>query len=129
MSSTGKNKNFKLKQNRNSKNVKSRSDNTRQSYNKITRKKGKPSQPKQVNKPSVKISFLGGLNEIGKNITLIECENDMVIVDTDLSKVTEPADGKPVSAHANMFRKSGSLGFLGHGDYVEFKNIRIKPIK
>ena len=85
MSSTGKNKNFKLKQNRNSKNVKSRSDNTRQSYNKITRKKGKPSQPKQVNKPSVKISFLGGLNEIGKNITLIECENDIIIVDCGMA--------------------------------------------
>lgn len=85
MSSTGKNKNFKLKQNRNSKNVKSRSDNTRRSYNKITRKKGKPSQPKQVNKPSVKISFLGGLNEIGKNITLIECENDIIIVDCGMA--------------------------------------------
>lgn len=85
MSSTGKNKNFKLKQNRNSKNVKSRSNNTRQSYNKITRKKGKPSQPKQVNKPSVKISFLGGLNEIGKNITLIECENDIIIVDCGMA--------------------------------------------
>ncbi len=85
MSSTGKNKNFKLKQNRNSKNVKSRSDNTRQSYNKITRKKGKPSQSKQVNKPSVKISFLGGLNEIGKNITLIECENDIIIVDCGMA--------------------------------------------
>jgi len=85
VSSTGKNKNFKLKQNRNSKNVKSRSDNTRQSYNKITRKKGKPSQPKQVNKPSVKISFLGGLNEIGKNITLIECENDIIIVDCGMA--------------------------------------------
>lgn len=85
MSSIGKNKNFKLKQNRNSKNVKSRSDNTRQSYNKITRKKGKPSQPKQVNKPSVKISFLGGLNEIGKNITLIECENDIIIVDCGMA--------------------------------------------
>ena len=85
MSSTGKNKNFKLKQNRNSKNVKTKSNNTRQSYNKITRKKGKPNQPKQVNKPSVKISFLGGLNEIGKNITLIECENDIVIIDCGMA--------------------------------------------
>ena len=85
MSSIGKNKNFKLKQNRNSKNVKSKTNNTRQSYNKITRKKGKPSQPKQVNKPSVKISFLGGLNEIGKNITLIECENDIIIVDCGMA--------------------------------------------
>ena len=66
---------------------------------------------------------------IAKGTCIKVIVNDMVIVDTDLSKVTEPADGKPLSAHANMFRKSGSLGFLGHGDYVEFKNIRIKPIK
>ena len=85
MSSTGKNKNFKLKQNRNSKNVKSKSNNTRQSYNKITRKRGRAVQPKQVSKPSVKISFLGGLNEIGKNITLIECENDIIIVDCGMA--------------------------------------------
>lgn len=85
MSSTGKNKNFKLKQNRNSNNAKSKSSNTRKSYNKITRKKGKPNHPKQVNKPSVKISFLGGLNEIGKNITLIECENDIIIVDCGMA--------------------------------------------
>ena len=85
MSSTGKNKNFKLKQNRYSKNSKSKSNNTRQSYDKITRKKGKGNQPKQVKKPSVKISFLGGLNEIGKNITLIECENDIVILDCGMA--------------------------------------------
>ena len=66
---------------------------------------------------------------IAKGTCIKVIVNDMVIVDTDLSKVTEAADGKPLSAHASMFRKSGSLGFLGHGDYVEFKNIRIKPIK
>ena len=85
MSSTGKNKNYKLKQNRYSKNVKSKTNNTRQSYDKITKKKGRGNQPKQVKKPSVKISFLGGLNEIGKNITLIECENDIVIVDCGMA--------------------------------------------
>lgn len=85
VSSTGKNKNFKLKQNRYSKNSKSKSNNTRQSYDKITKKKGRGNQPKQVKKPSVKISFLGGLNEIGKNITLIECENDIVIIDCGMA--------------------------------------------
>ena len=38
-----------------------------------------------MKKPSVKISFLGGLNEIGKNITLIECENDIVIIDCGMA--------------------------------------------
>ena len=34
---------------------------------------------------SVKIAFLGGLNEVGKNMTLYECENDMILVDCGLS--------------------------------------------
>ncbi len=33
------------------------------------------------NLPKVRIFSLGGLNEIGKNITCIECENDIIIVD------------------------------------------------
>lgn len=36
-------------------------------------------------KPSVKISFLGGLNEIGKNITLIECEGDIILIDCGMA--------------------------------------------
>ncbi|RAQ22166.1 RNase J family beta-CASP ribonuclease [Hydrogeniiclostridium mannosilyticum] len=39
----------------------------------------------QVVKPSVKVYFLGGLNEVGKNFTLFECENDMVIVDCGMA--------------------------------------------
>ena len=36
-------------------------------------------------KPSIRVYFLGGLNEIGKNFTLFECENDMVIVDCGMA--------------------------------------------
>ncbi|MCD8025925.1 MAG: ribonuclease J [Clostridiales bacterium] len=45
----------------------------------------KPGNSKPVTKPSVKIAFLGGLNEIGKNIMLIECENDIIIVDCGMA--------------------------------------------
>ncbi|MGN1468018.1 MAG: ribonuclease J [Ruminococcus sp.] len=41
----------------------------------------KPKKPK----PSIKISFLGGLNEIGKNMTLFECEGDMVLIDCGMA--------------------------------------------
>ncbi|BED91944.1 MAG: ribonuclease J [Candidatus Improbicoccus pseudotrichonymphae] len=34
---------------------------------------------------SVKISFLGGLNQIGKNITIFETENDILIVDCGMA--------------------------------------------
>lgn len=39
---------------------------------------------KKLNDKSVKIAFLGGLNEVGKNMTLYEYEDDMIIVDCGL---------------------------------------------
>ena len=66
----------------------SRSFNSGNSKNNFKRPTGKRpyKKPSRVSsKPSVKISFLGGLNEIGKNITLIECENDIVIVDCGMA--------------------------------------------
>lgn len=42
-------------------------------------------QSRKKNVKSVKIGFLGGLNEIGKNITVYEFENDIVIVDCGLA--------------------------------------------
>lgn len=36
-------------------------------------------------KPSMKIGFLGGLNQIGKNITVFECENDIIILDCGMA--------------------------------------------
>lgn len=36
-------------------------------------------------KPPIRAYFLGGLNEIGKNFTLFECQDDMVIVDCGMS--------------------------------------------
>jgi ribonuclease J len=35
--------------------------------------------------PSVKVSFLGGLNEIGKNITLFECEDEIIVIDCGMA--------------------------------------------
>jgi len=43
---------------------------------------------RNYNKPtdhSVKITFLGGLNEIGKNMTLFECDNDMFLLDCGMA--------------------------------------------
>ncbi len=42
-------------------------------------------EQKTVKKPAVRIIPLGGLNEIGKNITLYECGNDIIIVDCGLA--------------------------------------------
>ncbi len=45
----------------------------------------KPSVRRDPVKPSIKIAFLGGLNEIGKNITLFECMGDMFILDCGMA--------------------------------------------
>jgi ribonuclease J len=65
----------------------SQSRNGNQGYKKNYYKKSssKSRQNKTPSKPSVKVSFLGGLNEIGKNITLIECNNDIIIVDCGMA--------------------------------------------
>lgn len=40
---------------------------------------------KKASKPSIKVAFLGGLNEVGKNITLFECEGDMFVLDCGMT--------------------------------------------
>lgn len=84
MSTKKQHNNYKMKNNRYSAN-RFNNHNTRQSYDKITKNKGKNNQPRQFKKPSVKISFLGGLNEIGKNITVVECEGDIVLIDCGMA--------------------------------------------
>lgn len=52
--------------------------------------------------------------------------NGSVILDTDLSKITQyMAD----SAHPGKDLKKGFFGFAGHGDAVEFRNVKIKELK
>lgn len=61
----------------------------------------------------------------GSNIKVIL--NGETIVDADISEFkTKPTiDGKE---HPGLHQEKGSIGFLGHGDPVEFRNIRIKPL-
>jgi hypothetical protein len=53
--------------------------------------------------------------------------NGHVILDTDFQKAIDEGtmDHKE---HPGLRRKSGHIGFLGHGDVVRFRNIRIKEI-
>ena len=78
MSKDRKNKNFKLK-NTNHGSKSAKTNGSKSAKAKANR------QPKKVSKPSVRVSFLGGLNEIGKNITLIECEGDMLVIDCGMA--------------------------------------------
>lgn len=49
--------------------------------------KGKKPRPKKkaAPKPAIKAVFLGGLNEIGKNLTVFECLDDIIIVDCGMA--------------------------------------------
>jgi hypothetical protein len=60
----------------------------------------------------------------GKQITVVL--NGQKILDADLSTVTDP---EVLKKHPGLLRTSGHIGFLGHDDYVEFRNIRIKELK
>ncbi len=51
--------------------------------------------------------------------------NGTTIVDADLSKIT---DEKVRKAHPGLDREKGYIGFCGHGDQVEFRNIRVKSL-
>ena len=76
-------RNYKLKQSWYSKNNKNNKHGGNRSGNGNMNKKSNAVKP--IKKPPVKVSFLGGLNEIGKNITLIECDGDIVIVDCGMA--------------------------------------------
>ena len=51
--------------------------------------------------------------------------NGVIILDADLNIVQEEA---VLKKHPGLRRKSGHIGFLGHGSLVEFRNIRLKVL-
>ncbi|MBI3192741.1 MAG: DUF1080 domain-containing protein, partial [Pedosphaera parvula] len=77
---------------------------------------------------------VGSLKPAGKwNVQEITCIgrrvkvklNGRVIVDANLNDITDP---ETLGRHPGLFRDRGRVGFLGHNDYVEFRNIRIKEL-
>ena len=61
----------------------------------------------------------------GKDITVKL--NGTTIVDANIDKASTPKtmDGKE---HPGLKRDKGHIGFLGHNNYLEFRNIRIKEL-
>jgi len=89
------------------------------------RKASKKSAPVFRTEPEkVKISFLGGMNEIGKNMTLYEYKNDMFIVDCGLAFPTAELPGVdlviPDFTHIlnNRDRIRGIIITHGHEDHI-----------
>ena len=61
----------------------------------------------------------------GRQITVIL--NGVTIVDADIDKASENGtlDGKE---HPGLKNTKGHIGFLGHGDTIEFRNMRVKDL-
>lgn len=77
-----------------------------------------------VEKEKVRISFLGGMNEIGKNMTLYEYKSDMFLVDCGLTFPNSELPGVdlviPDFTHVinNQDRIRGILITHGHEDHI-----------
>jgi len=54
--------------------------------------------------------------------------NGVTIVDADIEKASTP-ETMDHRDHPGLKRKTGHIGFCGHGDYLEFRNIRIKELQ
>lgn len=59
----------------------------------------------------------------GRHIKVVV--NGKTIVDANLNDVTDP---EKIRKHPGIFSERGHIGFLGHGDYLEFRNLRVKDL-
>lgn len=77
---------------------------------------------------------LGALRPLGAwNEQEIRCQgrriavtvNGQTVVDVDLDEIDDPA---VLEQHPGLRRSAGHIGLLGHGDRVEFRDLRIKEL-
>ena len=86
-------------------------------------------------KPSIKAYFLGGLNEIGKNITVFECENDMVVVDCGMAFPDDDMMGVDLVIpdftfiEKNVDKIRGIVITHGHEDHIGAMPYLLKKVK
>ena len=98
-----------------------RNSKKRYTYRRLV-KKGAPRQKKP--EESVHIAFLGGMNEIGKNMTLYEYKDDMFIVDCGLAFPTSDLPGVDLVipdftyVEKNRHKIKGVLVTHGHEDHI-----------
>lgn len=75
-------------------------------------------------KPGIRVYFLGGLNEIGKNFTVYECQEDMIIVDCGLAFPDEEMFGVDMVipdftfVEKNREKIRGIVITHGHEDHI-----------
>ena len=95
----------------------------RRSYRSYGKIKPAPGKSKAEPKP-IKVSFLGGLNEVGKNMTLFEYGEDMFLVDCGLAFPDQDMLGVDLVlpdftyVERNADRKRGIVITHGHEDHI-----------
>lgn len=81
-------------------------------------------EPKEIRRTPVRIIPLGGLNEIGKNMTVFECSNDMFILDCGLAFPDADMPGVDIVipdftyAERNAEKIRGIVITHGHEDHI-----------
>ncbi|MEE1321684.1 MAG: ribonuclease J [Acutalibacteraceae bacterium] len=92
-------------------------------YYKKKKKQNNNKSRKAPSKP-MRIAFLGGLNEVGKNITMFECNDDIILVDSGLAFPDEDMPGIDLVIpdfsyiEKNADRVKGICITHGHEDHI-----------
>jgi hypothetical protein len=84
-------------------------------YGVVAAKKGALKPPGEWNTETITAN--------GRQITVVL--NGITILDTNINDIDDPAK---IAKHPGLFRERGHIGFLGHGDYIEFRNIGIREL-
>ena len=89
-----------------------------------TASRGRTTRRKKEEEPKVRLYFLGGLNEIGKNFTLVECGSDMFIIDCGMAFPSDELLGVDLVipdftfVEQNRDRIRGIVLTHGHEDHI-----------